>query len=232
MTGIKHDQGKPPFELIDPWALEGLARVLAFGAEKYSPDNWRAGLDWRRVIGSMERHLAAIKRGEDIDPESRLPHVDHVGCNWMFLSNFMKLPAYQPHDDRWKPTASSAPEPERETRDAIVLPAGAREWLANGERSVASETIFQHLTGIPINRDRISHPRDAADFRRCQLLLEQVPEFYDRLREMEGLSTAWSRLVNSWSYLEDLLVREAPDWRDQRGIAPALNECLAEMVGP
>lgn len=88
--GIKYDQGKPRMDLLDAAALEGLAKVLTFGANKYAADNWRAGIQYSRLISSLLRHLAAIQRGELIDPESGLPHIDHLGCNWMFLSNFMK----------------------------------------------------------------------------------------------------------------------------------------------
>jgi hypothetical protein len=98
-TALKFDDGKARIELVDPMAVDGLARVLDFGAKKYAVDNWRHGFNYTRIIGSLERHLNAIKRGEDTDPESGLPHIDHVGCNWMFLSFFMKT---RPDlDDRW-----------------------------------------------------------------------------------------------------------------------------------
>lgn len=98
---IKFDKDKPRMDLLDPWALEGLASVLTFGAQKYAAHNWRNGLGYSRVIAAMARHLSAIQKGEDIDPESGLPHVDHLGCCWMFLSNYMKTK--QDQDDRWKP---------------------------------------------------------------------------------------------------------------------------------
>jgi hypothetical protein len=88
--GIKHDQGKVRLDLLDPIALEGLAQVLTFGAQKYADDNWRGGIKYRRLIAALLRHLFAIMRGEYLDPESGLPHIDHVGCCWMFLSHFMK----------------------------------------------------------------------------------------------------------------------------------------------
>ena len=95
----KYDSGKPRYELTDPLAIEGLVRVLDFGAVKYGVDNWRSGFNYSRIISSLERHLAALKRGEDFDAESGLPHIDHVGANWMFLSFFMKT---RPDlDDRW-----------------------------------------------------------------------------------------------------------------------------------
>lgn len=95
------DQDKPQMSLIDPWAAEGLAKVLTFGARKYNPWNWKkTGFQYSRTLDSLHRHLAAFERGEDIDPESRLPHIDHLGANWMFLSFYTKEMAHL--DDRFK----------------------------------------------------------------------------------------------------------------------------------
>lgn len=99
-TGTKNDAEKPRMDLLDPLALEGLAAVLTFGAKKYAAHNWRKGIANTRLIAAMLRHLFAIMRGEDVDPESGLPHIDHVGCCWMFLSNNMKTRPEM--DDRWK----------------------------------------------------------------------------------------------------------------------------------
>lgn len=100
MAAVKHDGEKVRLDLIDPLAIEGLAKVLTFGARKYAPNNWRYGLAYGRLIAAMLRHLFAIMRGEDTDPESGLPHIDHVGCCWMFLSHMMKT---RPDlDDRFK----------------------------------------------------------------------------------------------------------------------------------
>lgn len=89
-SALKYDTGKLPLDLLDPIALEGLAAVLAFGANKYAAHNWRSGFKYSRLIAAMMRHTFAILRGEYLDPESGLPHIDHVGCCWMFLSNMMK----------------------------------------------------------------------------------------------------------------------------------------------
>lgn len=98
--GKKYDAEKPPLQLLDPLALEGIANVLAFGAQKYAAHNWRGGIEYTRLIGACMRHTAAILRGEDNDPESGLPHVDHLGCSAMFLSNMMKT--RKDLDDRYK----------------------------------------------------------------------------------------------------------------------------------
>lgn len=100
MEGVKHDAGKLPLDLLDPLALDGIAAVLAFGAKKYAANNWRGGISYTRLIAALLRHMFSIVRGIDIDDESGLPHIDHVGCCWMFLSNMMKT---RPDlDDRWK----------------------------------------------------------------------------------------------------------------------------------
>ncbi len=89
-TGVKYDGDKLPMDLLDPVALEGLAAVLQFGAKKYAAHNWRGGIAWSRLLAALLRHVFAILRGEIIDPESGLPHIDHVGCCWMFASSMMK----------------------------------------------------------------------------------------------------------------------------------------------
>ena len=90
MAGTKHDQGKQRMDLIDPDALEGIAKVLTFGAQKYEAHNWRQGISNSRLVAALLRHLFDILRGEYVDPESGLPHIDHVGCCWMFLSYNLK----------------------------------------------------------------------------------------------------------------------------------------------
>lgn len=98
--GTKYDQEKPRLDLLDPDAMEGLAKVLTFGAKKYDAHNWRNGIVYSRLMAALHRHLLAIQRGEDFDAESGLPHIDHLGCCWMFLSSLMKT---RPDlDDRWK----------------------------------------------------------------------------------------------------------------------------------
>lgn len=82
----KHDVGKTRFELVDPYALEQLARVLTYGARKYSAGEWRGLENWaERYHGALMRHLIAWQGGEQMDPESGLPHLSHVLCNAHFL---------------------------------------------------------------------------------------------------------------------------------------------------
>lgn len=82
----RYNGGKPQWSLVDFDALLPLVQVLEFGAKKYSKHNWKKGLPYTQIVDSMQRHITAILKGEDIDPESNLPHIGHVLCNAMFLS--------------------------------------------------------------------------------------------------------------------------------------------------
>lgn len=99
-SAVKHDAGKPRVELVSEVALLGLAEVLTFGEKKYAADNWRKGMEWRRLIGSAFRHLLDFSMGVDMDRDSGLPSIDHLACCVMFLSEYQKRNLGT--DDRWK----------------------------------------------------------------------------------------------------------------------------------
>jgi len=82
----KLDTDKPRTDLLPFDALEGVAAVLDYGAKKYAPRNWELGLSWGRLFAATLRHLFRWACGEDLDPESSLPHLDHAACNALMLS--------------------------------------------------------------------------------------------------------------------------------------------------
>lgn len=86
--GLRYNQGKRKWSLVDYKSLEPMIEVLEFGAKKYSPDNWKKGLDRKEILESMQRHLAALMDGQNNDPETGLPHMGHIMCNAMFYSYF------------------------------------------------------------------------------------------------------------------------------------------------
>lgn len=90
--GMKHDQGKPRYDLLPAIAVDELAKVLKFGAEKYGPNSWQDvedGLD--RYRAALLRHTFAIQRGELIDDESGLPHAAHAMCCAAFIVELGKI---------------------------------------------------------------------------------------------------------------------------------------------
>ena len=99
--GVKDNRGKLPLDLIPYQALAGAAAVLEYGAQKYKPNNWRLGLSWTQTWSSLQRHLWAWKEGEDLDPETGLPHADHAMCQMLFLATYVHDPEAKKFDDRW-----------------------------------------------------------------------------------------------------------------------------------
>jgi len=84
--GLKYDASKPRYDLLPPTSLEWIAQVLTYGAQKYSPDNWRKVDGWRwRYFSAAMRHMWAWQRGERYDRESSLPHLAHALCCLMFM---------------------------------------------------------------------------------------------------------------------------------------------------
>ena len=84
--GVKYDSEKPRFDLIPPTSEELLAKVLTFGARKYSPGNW-AYVDnaEQRYLAAALRHINAHRRGEVFDEETGEPHLAHAMCCLAFI---------------------------------------------------------------------------------------------------------------------------------------------------
>ena len=89
MEAVKYDNGKPRWSLLPFKAVSEIVKVLTYGANKYSDNNWHEvvkapdGAD--RYFSAMLRHLTAWREGEKADPESGLSHLAHAGCCLIFL---------------------------------------------------------------------------------------------------------------------------------------------------
>ena len=70
--------------LVKPCAA--VARVLALGAKKYGPFNWReCEVCEETYIGAIGRHLGLHLEGEEADAESRESHLASVIANCLIL---------------------------------------------------------------------------------------------------------------------------------------------------
>jgi hypothetical protein len=95
-TGAKFDGGKTRYSLLlggMPLALEGVAQVLTFGAQKYADHSWQHvpnGID--RYFSAFMRHVMEImKHGPDArDEETGLLHIDHTNTNGLFLAELLR----------------------------------------------------------------------------------------------------------------------------------------------
>ena len=99
-TGGQKGQKDARFDLIPTEPLRYLALVYGMGAKKYADDNWRKGYDWKLSYGAMQRHLNAFWGGEDMDPESGLPHLGHAMWHCATLLWFSEF--YKDGDTRAK----------------------------------------------------------------------------------------------------------------------------------
>lgn len=75
--------------MLKPEALDEVVKVLTYGAQKYSPDNWKYVDNMQeRYFNASQRHMWAYKRGEIRDAESSYQHLAHAICNLMFLLQY------------------------------------------------------------------------------------------------------------------------------------------------
>lgn len=111
--GSKYDDNKPDHSLFSEDWLDEVARVLTFGKKKYAADNWRRGIEQRRLIAAARRHINDFSRGQDLDNESNLAHLAHASCCLMFAYELLKT--HPELDDRYK-----APKEELTTREMAI----------------------------------------------------------------------------------------------------------------
>lgn len=120
-------------------------------------------------------------------------------------------------------------------RAALRLDPQSLRWLAAGEQGPASLSLFVLLTCVRPRHYRYRAPvlpRDADAFRRCRLLIEQVPALRFALpvlaqRVAEPGVAEWAALAEAWDDVCSHMDHEVPDWRQGPVKAPALTAMLA-----
>lgn len=97
LPGTKYDGGKSRVDLIPARELLQIGDVLAFGATRYAPDNWKQVPDGKaRYLAATLRHLYKHMSGELLDtepypdgrPGSGLSHLAHAATSLLFLMHF------------------------------------------------------------------------------------------------------------------------------------------------
>lgn len=73
-------------KLLKHTSLEEVAKVLAFGAKKYKPNNWRKVDNLDRYWAALGRHLVCFDKNlKSKDSETKLTHAAHAMTNVLFL---------------------------------------------------------------------------------------------------------------------------------------------------
>jgi len=88
-TGGQKGQKPAQLSTVDAVALLKLAEVGGYGGRKYEPHNYLRGYAWSLSLDALFRHILAFESGEDLDPESGLPHVTHAAWHCLALTSFM-----------------------------------------------------------------------------------------------------------------------------------------------
>jgi hypothetical protein len=84
-AAIRYDLGKLQWQLLPEDAIEKIVEIYTHGALKYNSENWRSGMKWKRMIGSLKRHTKAFVTGEDIDQDSGCLHLSQIAWNAISL---------------------------------------------------------------------------------------------------------------------------------------------------
>jgi hypothetical protein len=100
--GYKEDKGKMRYDLLPPYALNELAKVYTYGADKYTDNNWRKGMKWGRIFAALMRHLWKFWAGEAKDKESGILHLSHALWGVVTLLEYSENDKYYEFDDRIK----------------------------------------------------------------------------------------------------------------------------------
>lgn len=83
--GMKYDGNKQIANVLFedfPNALSAVVDIATFGAKKYKRNSWKTVPDAVTRYGdALVRHQLAIGKGEEFDPESKLPHLAHFAWN-------------------------------------------------------------------------------------------------------------------------------------------------------
>lgn len=82
---IRYDLGKLQWQLLPEDAIEKIVEIYTHGSIKYTDENWRKGMKWKRMIGSLKRHTKAFTVGEDIDADSGCLHLSQIAWNAISL---------------------------------------------------------------------------------------------------------------------------------------------------
>ena len=102
------------------------------------------------------------------------------------------------------------------------------EWLRTHSQTCGSSKVLaRHLCGLECDG---TYPQDQADFNRCLLFFEEIPEAREALPRMSTLNNTWARLVAQWQQLEDTFLAEMDhEWSNVR-FAPKTYWLLHEII--
>jgi hypothetical protein len=103
--GIKYNKLKNRLSLVTPFGIWLVGEVGSIGEIKYDTHNNRKGIPVSELLDALDRHTKAFVMGEDLDPETGLPHMAHAA--WNALSIVEQMFTHPEMDDRYQFTAET-----------------------------------------------------------------------------------------------------------------------------
>ncbi len=138
--GLRYNEGKLRYDLLEPYAIQELVKVFTAGSKKYEPNNWLKGMSWTSVLASLKRHVAAFEMGEDIDEIDTL-HMANVAWNALALVSYYR---YHPeYDDRYT-TNRKLPKIGCDLDDCII--SWVKPWCEKFGHNTPTDWYFSYDT--------------------------------------------------------------------------------------
>ncbi|WP_226982806.1 hypothetical protein [Vibrio navarrensis] len=102
-------------------------------------------------------------------------------------------------------------------------------WLAKDGGGLSSQ--FMVFTALGIEPKRVGcYPRDPADFNRCLVLIDRVPEVKNFFDVIAQSNPQWSALIKNWDLIEQTFLEEAGlDW-SKNNRAPKTYALMKEIL--
>lgn len=135
-TGGQKASNDERYDLIPAEPLRLLAKLYGRGSKKYEARNWERGYDFGLSFAALNRHLWQWWSGEDLDPETGVPHTVAVMWHAAALTEFMTT--HPEYDTRPKKKAVT---------DALGVDLETRKDLVERAKKAAQETWNNYYWG-------------------------------------------------------------------------------------
>lgn len=101
------------------------------------------------------------------------------------------------------------------------------QWLCSGETGLSSKTMLCIHTGNEMDRGwDFRPPSDVADFRRCWLLIEAIPEVKNSFAQIAKECPAFKGVIENWDVISAAYEKERGN-----GDCPVTYRLLKQALG-
>lgn len=181
---------------LDPLALYRLGEVAGFGREKYGQYNFLKGFEWSLAYNAAQRHLLAFWGGEDLDPESGMPHVLHAAWQCLALASFELRELGV--DDRFAQLDTAPDSPSQEIQPDVPFFVTNERWPHVDDRVVPTPSSQETQPAAPLLAgEGWAHVGDKATLNALPPgVVVTLPDMTDRFMHLSSTSDS---IVDSWT---------------------------------